>query len=169
MHEQEFLELLHKEEGKLFCIAWGILGQESDAWDALQQTVEKAWRNRKKLKCGNVAFPAWIRRILINQSLNSLRCNKRTIPVEPSDLIEMVPGEKIDPEVSTIWEVVKSLDKEHRQIVVLRYLGDLALKDIAQELGIPLGTVKSRLNRALKRLKEILEADEDQRRELHEL
>lgn len=51
----------------------------------------------------------------------------------------------------------------------MRYLGDMALKDIATELQIPLGTVKSRLNRALKRLKEKLEEDEGQRRELHEL
>ncbi len=54
MHEQQFLELLHQEEGKLFYIAWGILGQESDAWDVLQQSVEKAWRNRNKLKAVTV-------------------------------------------------------------------------------------------------------------------
>ncbi|AGL02490.1 RNA polymerase sigma factor [Desulfoscipio gibsoniae] len=168
MHERKFLELLHQEEGKLFYIAWGILGQESDAWDVLQQTVEKAWRNRNKLKGGNSAFPAWIRRILINQCLDTLRINKKTIPVEPSDLVEMLSGEVI-PEGSAIWEVVALLDQEHRQVLFMRYLGDLALKDIAMELQIPIGTVKSRLNRALKRLKEKLEEDEGPRRELHEL
>lgn len=168
MHEQQFLELLHKEEGKLFHIAWGILGQESDAWDVLQQTVEKAWRNRNKLRGGSTAFPAWIRRILVNQSLNILRSNKRIIPVEPSDLIAMLPGE-VEPEEHAIWEVVALLDHEHRQVLFMRYLADLALKDIAAELQVPLGTVKSRLNRALKRLRDKLEEDEGLRRELHEL
>jgi len=168
LHEQQFLELLHQEEGKLFYIAWGILGQESDAWDVLQQSVEKAWRNRNKLKGGSSAFPAWIRRILVNQSLDTLRSSKRTIPVEPSDLVEMLSGEVV-PEGPAIWEMVALLDQEHRQVVFMRYLGDLALKDIAAELQIPLGTVKSRLNRALKRLKIKLEEDEGPRRELHEL
>ncbi len=168
MHEQEFLELLHQEEGKLFYIAWGILGQESDAWDVLQLTAEKAWRNRNKLKGGSSAFPAWIRRILVNQSLDSLRSNKRTIPIEPSNLLAMLPDE-VEPKERAIWEVVALLDQEHRQVLFMRYLGDLALKDIAVELQIPIGTIKSRLNRVLKRLKEKLEEDEGPRRELHEL
>jgi len=128
----------------------------------------EAWRNRNKLKGGSSAFPAWIRRILVNQSLDTLRINKRTIPVEPLHLVEMTSGEGV-PEERAIWEVVALLDQEHRRVVFMRFLGDLALKDIATELQIPLGTVKSRLNRALKRLKEKLEEDEGQRRELHEL
>jgi len=80
----------------------------------------------------------------------------------------MTSGEGV-PEERAIWEVVALLDQEHRRVVFMRFLGDLALKDIATELQIPLGTVKSRLNRALKRLKEKLEEDEGQRRELHEL
>ena len=43
MHEKEFLKLLHNEEGRLLRIAWAMLGQESDAWDVLQEAVEQAW------------------------------------------------------------------------------------------------------------------------------
>ena len=43
LDEKTFLELLHKCEGRLFRVGWAILGQESDAWDALQETVDQAW------------------------------------------------------------------------------------------------------------------------------
>ncbi len=60
--EDEFLRLLKKEEGKLFRIALAVLGNEEDAWDSMQQTVEKAWTKRSTLKGGAAAFPAWIKR-----------------------------------------------------------------------------------------------------------
>lgn len=161
MDENNFIKLLQKEEGKLFRIAWAILGQESDAWDALQETVEHAWHHRKELRGGDSSFPAWIRRIVVNRSLNVLRKQKRIVTVDPMKVPDIQPAfQESNFEAQYVWEVVKSLDTGHRQVVVLRYLGDLSLKDIALELDIPLGTVKSRLNRALTRLREKLKEDE---------
>ena len=56
LQEQDFIELLQKEEGKLLRIAWAMLGQESDAWDVLQEAVEQAWRHRRQLQGGPAAF-----------------------------------------------------------------------------------------------------------------
>jgi RNA polymerase sigma-70 factor (ECF subfamily) len=158
--EEEFLKLLHKEEGKLNRIALAILCNEQDAWDALQQATERAWHGRGTLHGGEKAFPAWMKRILVNQSLNILRSQKKITPVDPQDMWNLLdsPGEDIN-DMGLIWELVLNLGEEHRKVVVLRYLGGLSLKEIASELGIPQGTVKSRLNTAHSRLREKLSGD----------
>lgn len=167
LKEKVFIALLQKEEGKLLRIAWAILGTEANAWDALQETVEQAWRYRKNLRGGNAAFPSWIRRILVNQSLNMLRKDKKLILMDPTDNIFNMDREdfisEVDLDVHNVWEVVKALNNEHRQVLVLRFICDLSLKSIASELDLPLGTVKSRLNRALTKLKEKLEESDERR------
>jgi len=153
--EEEFIKLLHAEEGKLYRIALAILCNEQDAWDALQQATERAWYGRGTLRGGDKAFPAWIKKILVNQSLNILRSKKRITPTDPQEMWDLLdsPGEDIT-DMGLIWEFVMKLGAEHRKVVVLRYLGGLSLKEIASELGISLGTVKSRLNTAHSRLRE---------------
>jgi len=157
--EDEFLRLLKTEEGKLFRIALAILGNDQDAWDSLQQTAVKAWHKRNTLKGGIPAFPAWIKRILINQSLNILRARNRQIPTDPFEMTGIIdlPIAQNEPDFSIIWDLVLELGPEHRQVIALRYLGELSLIEIASELGIPLGTVKSRLNTAHTRLKQKLQ------------
>jgi len=152
--EDEFLRLLKREESKLFRIALAILANEQDAWDSMQQTAEKAWTKRSSLKGGAIAFPAWIKKILVNQSLNILKARKRVTPIDPKEMIDMLDFPKTDgKDISLVWDVVLELGQEHRQVIVLRYLGDLSLNEIASELGISLGTVKSRLNTAHTRMR----------------
>lgn len=162
MNEETFVSLLKEQEGRLLRIAEAILGQEADAWDALQAAVEQAWSKRRDLRGGPASFPAWIRRILVNCSLNMLRTKKRTMPMDPGELpgrnTFTLPNE--DFEVRAVWNVVKNLDAGHRQVIALRYLADLSVAEIADQLGIPQGTVKSRINRALANLRRNLKEDE---------
>jgi len=159
--EEEFLTLLHAEEGKLYRIALAILCNEQDAWDALQQATERAWYGRGALRGGAGAFPAWIKKILVNQSLNILRSKKRITPIDPQEMRDLLdfPGEDMT-DMGLVWELVWKLGEEHRKVVILRYLGGLSLKEIASELGISLGTVKSRLNTAHSRLREKINGDD---------
>lgn len=156
MHEDVFMNLFKKEEGKLYYIALGILGNEQDAWDAFQHTAEKAWQKRNSLKGGSAAFPAWIKKILLNQSLNLIRTRQRQIPTDPQEIPETIdfPHIQAEQDGSNIWELVQALGTEHRKVVALRYLGDLSIKEIASELNIATGTVKSRLNTAHDRLRQ---------------
>lgn len=162
--EQEFFALLQPEQGKLYRTAWAILGNEADARDALQEAVIRAYRAFRQLRGGPAAFPAWMRRILVNQATQILRRRAKVIPVErPEDLS---PESVVDgiPEESQVWDAVRRLDERYRAVVVLRFLNDMSLEDIAQALDIPVGTVKSRLHVAMKRLREMLqEADEERR------
>jgi len=157
--EDEFLRLLKTEEGKLFRIALAILGNEQDAWDSLQLTALKAWNKRNTLKGGTPAFPAWIKKILINQSLDILKARNRQIPIDPLEMISIIDLSVTQNEqaFSIIWDLVLELGSEHRKVIALRYLGDLSLIEIASELGISLGTVKSRLNTAHTRLRQKLQ------------
>lgn len=158
LYEDDFLRLLKTEENKLYRTALAILGNEQDAWDSLQQTIEKAWKKRNTLNGGPNAFPAWIKKILLNQSLNMLKAQHRLIPTDPQAMSEFfsLPITKNEQDIRLIWELVQELGPEHRKVIVLRYLGDLSLIEIASELDIPLGTVKSRLNTAHTRLRQKL-------------
>jgi RNA polymerase sigma-70 factor, ECF subfamily len=158
LKETEFIKLLREQEGKLLRVAWAIVGQEADAWDVLQESVELAWLNRRQLRGGTAAFPAWIRRIVVNQSFNYTRRSRRAIPVEPGAMPEPepMPAPEADLEAREIWDELQRLNPDQRQVVVLRFLADLPLSDIATELEVPLGTVKSRLNRALEQLNQSL-------------
>lgn len=104
------------------------------------------------------AFGSWIKQIVIRQSLNLLRSRKRQIPTDPQEMRNGLdlPMTNDQSAIGLIWDLVLELGTEHRQVIVLRYLGDLSLAEIASELQIPLGTVKSRLNTAHTRLKEKL-------------
>jgi RNA polymerase sigma-70 factor (ECF subfamily) len=83
-----------------------------------------------------------------------LKKRGRQIPVE-----EVQPDpDAVVPDVSNnvgneTWEAVNELEEHYRQVVVLRFVNDLSLQDIAEALDIPLGTVKSRLHHALKLLR----------------
>ncbi|MGE5391588.1 MAG: RNA polymerase sigma factor [Deltaproteobacteria bacterium] len=159
MNDTRFLELLHKEEGKLFRVALAILGSENDAWDALQQSVEQAWRSRKTLRGSDAAFPAWMKKIAVNCSINLLHRRERVIPVDPQALPVMMQDGP-SPDAAMIWQLVGELGPEFRKVIALRYLGDLSLEETARALNIPPGTVKSRLHTAHKRLKEMLDDKE---------
>lgn len=115
---------------------------------------------KNTLKGGSSAFPAWVKKILLNQCLNFLRSRKRQIPYDPQELPEINHAEinPKDPESNMIWELVQKLGPEHRKVIALRYLGDFSLEEIALELGIAPGTVKSRLHTAHERLRQGLNA-----------
>lgn len=165
LDENTFVELLRQCEGRLFRVGWAILGQESDAWDALQETVERAWRYRKDIKGGSNTFPSWIHRILINCCIRQIHNRNRVISMDLDNLPEpeLISSVEENIEMLTVWDVVKSLDNPHRQVVALRYLGDMSIQEIADKLRIPVGTVKSRLNRAISKLREHFDEHEERR------
>lgn len=155
--EEAFFALLRPEQGKLYRTALAILGNEADARDALQEAVIRAYRAFAQLKGGPASFPAWMRRILVNQCTHILRRRAKVIPVEqPMDLRPDPERVQEMPEGSEVWEAVRRLPEHYRAVVVLRFLDDMSLEDIAAALDIPLGTVKSRLHTALRLLRQWL-------------
>ena len=157
--EERFFALYRPEQGKLYRTAWAILGNEADAADALQEATIRAYRAFGQLRGGDVAFSAWMRRILVNTCTQILRKRMRVIPVERPEDLTAHPVTEVDlPLDGDVWDAVRSLDERYRAVVVLRFLNDMQLEEIAAALDIPLGTVKSRLHAAMKQLRNRLNA-----------
>lgn len=155
---QSFEKLVKLYESKMYKTAKSILECEDDINEAIQQTIiliyDKLYQLRNENKVGT-----WIMRILINQckkiyKQNELR-NRKNVNLE--DNIEKININEEKDDYSFVDDAIHRLDTKYREIVILYYYDELKIKDIAQILKIPQGTIKTRLNRARKKLNEILE------------
>lgn len=128
-----------------------ILRDPELARDAVQEGLIRAWRDLRKLRDPD-RFDAWIYRLTVNACLDQARHKRRRVvevelmtlhaPSTPDSASAHADRELVD-------EVLAQLDEQGRAIVVLHYYIGLPLTDVAATLGIPVGTVKSRLHRAL--------------------
>jgi RNA polymerase sigma-70 factor, ECF subfamily len=140
-------------------LARAILLDDHEAEDAVQDACLIAWRRRSTLRDPD-RFGAWFDRILINGCRDRLRSRQR----QRVRAIALQAGwhERTDPAPAAddlgLDEALDRLDPDHRIVVLLRYWQDLSLESIADRLGVPLGTVKSRLHYALRTLRTRLEA-----------
>lgn len=134
--------------------AYAVLGDRSLADDAAQRAAERALRSLDQFR-GEGPFGPWLRRIAINQSVDMLRGNGREQPL-PEDLLGADPYPEIVDRDAAIW-AVSQLAAERRLVIVMRYWLDLDPPEIAAALELPVGTVSSRLSRALSDLRGLLE------------
>ncbi|MFP4013394.1 MAG: RNA polymerase sigma factor [Chitinispirillaceae bacterium] len=150
----EFLVNLFRKEA--FFHALGFLGNSDDAADACQEAFTRAFRAMPGLKKLDHFYP-WFYTILKNQCLNMISRLKTAREKADSVLSEQhTPG--FDPgvileqreESQQVWRVLGMLDPEIREILILKYFNDLDYAAISRQLGIPRGTVMSRLYYARK-------------------
>ena len=158
-----FSELAARSIGKLTAVARMILRDEYAAQDAVQETCIEAWRSLPGLREPDL-FEAWIRRLLVRSCFRGIRRGKRVDAVEirmtPADEPAIAGSEAAIAMSDQLERGLARLSEEQRAVVVLVYYLDLPLADAAQAMGIPLGTTKSRLNRATQALRAAIEADE---------
>jgi len=132
-----------------------------DAEDICQRSFEKAFLGINKYN-SQYAFSTWLYNIAQNEAIDHLRRNKSNITSVPisSDkeamnvLSGFTPEEEviIGQAVSSMIMEINSLPEEYRKVAELRFIKDYAYEDISIQLSIPIGTVKTRLNRARKML-----------------
>lgn len=145
-------EMLLKNYEKYYRIAYGYVYNEADALDVVQEGAYKAILNADKLKKPEYA-DTWICRIMMNEALELLRRNKKN---EPGYLDERSGREETYEDLD-LKNAMERLSERDRMIVVLRYFEDMSLDQVAQAIGENLSTVKSRLYRALAKLRLSLE------------
>ena len=153
-----FEYLVQRYRREAFVHAVTLLGNSEDAEDACQECFSKAFRTMPRLRKLDRFYP-WFYRILRNHCLNVL-ARKHTRVRFATDvsarLRDRASGERpetalLQREQNTrIREVLQRLPPEHREILVLKYFDDLSYREIALRLGIPRGTVMSRLYYARK-------------------
>lgn len=160
LSDQQFLNLLEQEQPKLLRIARVLTGQEADAWDVVQDASLTAYDRLGDLRGGPPSFAPWIRRILVNRCRSLLRARSRMVLLE--SVAAGDPSPEPGPEEralgAEIWDEVTALEEHHRQVLVLRFLVDMSVDELADLLDVPSGTVKSRLHRALHLLRRRLES-----------
>jgi RNA polymerase sigma factor (sigma-70 family) len=146
--------------GDAYRLARAILLDDGEAEDAVQEASLAAWRRQGSLR-DPARFDVWVDRILVNQCRDQLRRRKRSVQLAPPPVgFEAVAAPLETGTDAELDQALAALDADHRVVVVMRYWQDRTVEDIADRLGIPPGTVKSRLHNALKRLRSNLEAQD---------
>jgi RNA polymerase sigma-70 factor (ECF subfamily) len=159
--EEAFASLAVAAGGRLHAVAHRILRDIELAEDATQQALLTIWQDLPTLRDPS-RFDAWSYRVLVRacyaegRRTRAWARNLRILPVgEPAgagDLSSIVDRDQLD-------RGFRRLSIQHRVVVVLHHYADLPLDQIAEILGVPIGTVRSRLFHAMRALRAALEAD----------
>ena len=152
-------ELYDRYSSVVYAVALRVLGDTGAAEDVLQEALAGAYRNLKTFE-GRSTVKTWLTRILITQAAKWRRDRRRGPMVAIDSLPEPVgkavnPADHVGRQID-LQAALRQLSAEHREVLVLREFDGLAYEEIAQVLGVPRGTVESRLHRARNELREKL-------------
>lgn len=154
---EAFRELYHAYRDRVWTVVVSLVGDPLQAQDVLQVVFFKAFRSLGSFRFQSGLF-TWIYRIAHNECRNHLR--KRDVAHIPLEAIvgsrEEIDGTRVsdreEMRKAALRSAVKQLPFKMREVVVLKYQEDLSYTEMSRILGCPLGTVASRLNRALAEL-----------------
>lgn len=178
-HRQLFEDYVNGHIDQIYRFTYGYMGNPQDAEDVVSDSIVKALQGLDQLR--EPAFlGTWFHRIIINTAKSALAKRSRTIPIDPQDeasqhLFEAALDKEeirsddtlilgiLTPQTArdlSLEDLLKPLSDNAREIIVLRFLEDMTLPDIADLLTINLNTVKTRLYRALHQLRTYLDEKE---------
>ncbi len=160
MDKEAFAEVVLSATDSLYHISKTILKNDMDCEDAVQEAIAIGFAKLNTLHQDAYA-KTWLTRILINECYSLLKKREKTIAL----LAEPENEEHIRKDYSDLYEALFSLNKEYRLTIVLYYLEDYSIEEIAKIMRIPIGTVKSRLNRGRKSLRRIMSRDHYEKEE----
>lgn len=153
--EMRFRALAVGELDRAYRLAGLLMGDATEAEDATQEALLRAWAALGSLR-DPAGFQAWFDRILVNVCRDRLRRRNRIRFIDLEGSAEPIsPGDPFGAfiERDTILSAMTGMRDECRQVVVLHYWADLPQAEIARRLGLPLGTVKSRLSEGREHLR----------------
>ncbi|HEX6712427.1 MAG TPA: RNA polymerase sigma factor [Thermoleophilaceae bacterium] len=157
-----YSDLVRMHQDIAFRAAFLVTGSAAEAEDAAQDGFVKAWQALPRFRRG-AAFRPWLLAIVTNEARNRRRHAGRQAALALRALDPEPPGTE---EAATahadrerLLRTVSGLSEEHRLVIAYRYFLDLSEEETAEALAIPRGTVKSRLARALERLREQMEVE----------
>jgi RNA polymerase sigma-70 factor (ECF subfamily) len=156
-----FAQLAGATSPRLDSAAWLILRDAEQAKDAVQNALVRAWRDLPTLRDPD-RFDAWLNKLVVRACIDEARRLRRhRVDVELTPL--MTPAvDGLESRIADRDQIERGflrLDPEMRAVIVLHHYLDLTLPDVAAALGMPIGTAKSRLHRALGLMRAALDAD----------
>jgi RNA polymerase sigma-70 factor (ECF subfamily) len=159
--EEAFSDLARVVGDGLMAIAYRILRDTHRAEDAVQEALVTAWRELPTLRDDD-RFDAWLRRLLVHACYAEAKRSRRwaaNIRVLPTDGSTGQDDLQLVDDRDQLEHGFRRLSPEQAAIFVLHHYVGLTLPEIAEELGVPLGTVKSRLHYSTRTLRATLDAD----------
>jgi len=165
-----FEQLIARHQQKVYNIAYRMMGNEEDAKDAAQEALIKIYKSVSKFR-GDSGFSTWVYRIAINACKDELRKKKhniisldKEIETEEGSIKNELADQGLKPDElveqaelnETIQEAINQLPEQNRIAIILRDIQGFSYEDISSTLECPVGTVKSRINRGRKLLKDCL-------------
>jgi len=164
---EAFNLLVHRWERQIYGLALRMLGRDDEAKDATQETFLSAYRNLSKFR-GEAKFSSWIYRIALNICNTRLRGRTRNVlsieeqqesigfeaVADDQDLAEGIQREQV---ARHVRRALQGLPAEMRQVIVMKEYEGLKFSEIADILGIPISTVKTRMYTGLTELRKRLE------------
>jgi RNA polymerase sigma-70 factor (ECF subfamily) len=160
--EEAFASLARMAGDRLMAVAYRILRDVDRAEDAVQQTIVTAWRELPTLRDPD-RFHGWLYRMLVHACYAEARRSRRmdvsilTLPVEPgggtADFLSVEDRDQLE-------RAFRRLPPEQRAVFVLHHYLGMRHAEIAETLGVPVGTVKSRIHYATATLRAAIEADD---------
>lgn len=158
LSRSEFAVLIREQAPALYRIAYRLVGDTHDAEDLVQETLRSAWTSRLRFERGREGR-AWLASILRRRVIDRWRRHgHRTVLVRESAL--EVPVREVDPTrndfTDEMQRALSKLPAELRESFLLVVVGELTYQETADTLGVPLGTVLSRVCRARERLRKHL-------------
>ena len=160
-----FRILVEKYKRRAYYLALKLVGDSDDAYDLSQEAFIRVYNARRRYDRGR-PFYAWFYAILSNLAKNHLK--KRSVRFEYAAQIRGESDQALDDSGApdciveadearkALWAAIEKLSYDHREIIILRHFEDMPYEDIAKLLGIPVGSVMSRLYYARKKLRELL-------------
>jgi len=154
-----FSALVTRHERRLYNLAYRMLGRPEDARDAVQDAFLSCYRRIDTFR-GDATFSTWMHRITVNACYDLLR---KHVP-EPVDPLDLPEASGRDPAEAAsagadVHRAIQAIPEEFRAALVLHDLLDVPVEEVANTLGVPVGTVKSRLHRARAHLGRALGAE----------
>jgi len=159
--ESAFHDVVDRHANDLYGLAYSLVGNAADAEDVVQETLAGAFENVGRFR-GEASIRTWLTQILVRQAarLKRWRSIRITLPLEgqPAESREngltTAGNQKAAAGKMDVTAMLMTLSREHREALVLREIRGLSYEEIAKTLGIPRGTVESRLHRARLELRE---------------
>ena len=165
--DRDALEALYDRYGRaIYSLAVNMLRDSGAAEEVTQDAFFNVWRRAPSYHAQRGSVTAWLFSIAHNRTIDELRRRRREYEnVQPGVDLTNRPSDSDDPveytsnvfERGEIEEALQTLRPEQRQVVVLAYFGGFTHSEIASKLDQPLGTVKTRMRLALKKLREVMD------------
>lgn len=157
--KEEFCRLIRTNEKAMYYLAFSLVRNDADAAEIISESIFRGYKNMESLK-NTDAFKTWILRIVHNTAVETIRKNSKIIFLDETDHLTYNNDNSLTTSIS-LKHAIGKLKPDYRTVITLYYYEDLSISDISKITNSSISTVKQRLSRGRKYLREILKENYD--------